>query len=63
LTGANSFDRNNPLVSSFAGMYGMAPEQVDDPGGRLPLYDAKNQHRPLSAESQISPSSNSGHIL
>jgi hypothetical protein len=31
LTGANSFDRNNPLVSSFAGMYGMAPEQVDDP--------------------------------
>jgi hypothetical protein len=30
LTGANSFDRNNPLVNEFAGMYGMASADVDN---------------------------------
>jgi hypothetical protein len=30
LTGANSFDRNNPLVAAFAGMYGMASSDVDN---------------------------------
>lgn len=30
LTGANSFHRDNPLVSAFAGMYGMASSDVDN---------------------------------
>jgi hypothetical protein len=30
LTGANSFDRNNPLVAAFADMYGMASVDVDN---------------------------------
>lgn len=30
LTGATQFERANPLVDAFGGMYGMGPEQVDE---------------------------------